>query len=174
MQEPAPFTIAKFPWIEVLAAALAAVLAQYLGAAVLIPGLGVALAGWVMRRWLRPRDSAFVPALCLIAGHLAWMAVAAVLAGDAFALHLEIAVYVVALAWLGWRPSLWAVGVITVIWITAIVWHVEELRALAWGSATHQAVATHLTLRILVVLSLCWGVWCGVARRSPKATSGAS
>ncbi len=135
---------------------IGAVITGYFGIGMLlIPGLAC-IAVYVTARIMGRRSAAFLPAIALESGHVAWMAVGGIVTHQFSAILIDVLVLGALLAWLIVRPGRVSAMVLLVV---NTVWTVVNIYRL--GSAAQEmtkALLLHLTLQLAILTALRYGL----------------
>lgn len=138
-------------------AAIGAGVVWYAGMILVIPAAaGVALFGLFTQTPIRPKQ--FALAIGVIAAHLCWIVVGALMSGAAATVVVDGALLTAALIWLCARPSRAAGLATTVLVGVTLALNLIFLAQASIGTLEHRALVVHGTLRLGACLALIDGL----------------
>ena len=134
-----------FGWI------VGAAVGTYSGIILLIPLLATGTVWWVSERLLNDAKKVILPAFSINAGHFLWLTLGVVLTGaSTFAAHgLDLAVYIIGLAWLLKRPSLAPLYLLGIFQLISLGVNGYSFAEATIGSGLHKALLVHVIWRAL-------------------------
>jgi hypothetical protein len=132
---------------------------RYTGLNLLIPtGLAI-LVGWICSKLLTGPSKTFLVAFAIQAGHGLWMLLGAVLLKAYAPVALDLAIYVIGLAWLVYRPGIAPVVLLSLFQAIAIAVNLAQFLAAEIGTNNHKALLVHLIFRITAVVCMLAGAY---------------
>lgn len=137
---------------------IAVVIGFYCGASLLVPGIGVVVASYFLRKFGSTEVQPFVVGVAVVLGQLSWMLVAGLFGPAGFAaVALDVTIVAAGSLWLIIRPGLWPMLLLCVFQGAAVTLNILAISQAAFQSSEHKALAAHIALRLFSLLMLCVG-----------------
>lgn len=140
----------------------------YAGINLLIPAVGGALVLYIGRKWLPPREPAYLAAIAVVVGHTLWM-YAGLLVAESWGLEvIDVVLFAACAGWLWARPGSGPVFVLAGLESLALAINLHTLAGEPFGTTQHKGLATHIGLRVAILYCL-WDAWRRVHREEVDA-----
>lgn len=136
----------------VLAGIVGIIVGRYAGFALVIP-TGIAVAVYAVgSRQVSGARRLVMPAVAVVGGHLGWMILGVITAGQLGAVWLDLPVFGLVLLWLLRRPGPAPLWTLTALQAVAFVTNVVTMAGVEFGTSDHRALLVHIVFRILSIV----------------------
>jgi len=161
-------------WTRIYAWLAGGAIGFYAGLFFLFPAGYSAILWWIANKTLPSRVQLFVPSLSVQIGHMIWFLSGTVITGllapaDVF----EVIIFLSAITWIIYKPSIGAVLFLAAFQVFGIVVNLIGLTGAAVGSIPHKALAVTIIFRLAALLFL-WEGYTIFQRSGTVATNNAA
>lgn len=143
-------------WLTGLAAYF---LGRYSGSNLLIPLVAAGVTYLFMKRLAGAMHRIITPFFAIQAGHLTWLVLGFIAAGELNVNVLDLLVFGAALAWLLVNPGLAPIGVLVALQGIALWINFSAMTDAFVGSDEHRALAVHVAFRVLAITLGAHAAW---------------
>ncbi len=137
-------------WVDrVLAGGAGYAVSAYFGFVLILPILVAAAVIWYVGKKVAPvSNPRYLTAIVIQGAHLVWISLGTAFLGAWAANFLDIAILLIGLVWLWFRPSLWPIMLLTVFQIFALAVNMSVVVDYPFGNAGSRSLMIHIGLRI--------------------------
>ena len=159
-------------WVDrVLAGGAGYAVSAYFGFVLILPILVAAAVIWYVGKKVAPvSNPRYLTAIVIQGAHLVWISLGTAFLGAWAANFLDIAILLIGLVWLWFRPSLWPIILLTVFQIFALAVNMSVVVDYPFGNAGSRSLMIHIGLRIAGLAAMWWAFFRTRKQRSNSAT----
>ena len=145
-------------WVDrVLAGGAGYAVSAYFGFVLILPILVAAAVIWYVGKKVAPvSNPRYLTAIVIQGAHLVWISLGTAFLGAWAANFLDIAILLIGLVWLWFRPSLWPIILLTVFQIFALAVNMSVVVDYPFGNAGSRSLMIHIGLRIAGLAAMWW------------------
>ena len=145
-------------WVDrVLAGGAGYAVSAYFGFVLILPILVAAAVIWYVGKKVAPvSNPRYLTAIVIQGAHLVWISLGTAFLGAWAANFLDIAILLIGLVWLWFRPSLWPIMLLTVFQIFALAVNMSVVVDYPFGNAGSRSLMIHIGLRIAGLAAMWW------------------
>ena len=170
-ESSSPPTSKKLWIVRFVAVAIGYAVWTYFGVSLILPLLVAAAAIWyVGKKVAPPSNPMYLTAIMIQGAHLVWISLGTAFLGAWAANFLDIAILLIGLVWLWFRPSLWPIMLLTVFQIFALAVNMSVVVDYPFGNAGSRSLMIHIGLRIAGLAAMWWAFFRTRKQRSNSAT----